>query len=444
VITRLWLRQFKAFEHCDIELRRLTVLLGENNSGKSSLLAALRLMAQTVQSQDQTVPLTLSGVFGDFGSYRDLVHGNHRGRPIKIGLVCTGRNSQTPEQSYFLETEFKYRMQRRETVLRSSQLGYVEGDRQRSLLHVTTSKDSQRLLVESVRGESIPEPARPTLSRGLKMFNFLPRGVLDFYTNESKSPDVNRGRLLIRDSSAQTTRAFNAILWNLRSVEYVGAMRLPPERTYVNSGVSGRKIGADGSGWPSVLALEPPRRRPVRAIIGKWMREAGIAESVSVSWLTDRHYEIVVTNPSTGETENIADVGQGTSQVLPVIVGAARLGRGDIFIVEEPEIHLHPRAQAALGDFFADLTGRGVQSLVETHSEYLLLRLQQKIASGELDPAAVVFYYVYSDRGAKTVTKLTLDENASFGDQLVGGFFPQRIEEARKLVQARGKRPTAT
>jgi len=244
------------------------------------------------------------------------------------------------------------------------------------------------------------------------------------------------------DGNRRIRHAFDDALRSLRSVEYLGAMRRAPERTYVNTGVAGRNIGADGAGWPSMLALESPRRRVIGNAITHWTQSAGIADRVTVSWLTDRHYEIVVTNSVTGETENIADVGQGTSQVLPVIVGGSRLRSGDIFIVEEPEIHLHPRAQAALGDFFSELVGAGVQSIVETHSEYLLLRLQQSIASGAIDPASIVFYYVRATPSAKEVDKLTLDSSASFRDQLPGGFFPQRVEEARALARARGTRTT--
>jgi predicted ATPase len=435
------MRHFKAFDFCDLELRPLTVFLGENNSGKSSILASIRLLAQTIQGPDQTIPLALSGAFGDFGSYKDIVHGNHRGRPVVLGLAFTGYlPARRSMQSYF-EAEFKHRAQTRDTIIRSSELGNFIDGRRVQLVRVSTSKASTgRILLEQIEGRRIVESARATVSRDVRMYNFLPRLLAIYSAQRSRSADVNAARVFIADASGRARAAFDDALRILRSVEYLAAMRRPPERTYVNTGVIGRKIGADGSGWPSVLALESPRRRTVGHAITEWMRDAGIAESVSVAWLTDRHYEIVVTNPATGETENIADVGQGTSQVLPVLVGGSRLQRGDVFIVEEPEIHLHPRAQAALGDFFTGLVQDGVQSIVETHSEYFLLRLQQKVAAGEIEPNQICFYYVRTVGGSKEVAKLVLDETASFRDQLPGGFFPQRVDEARKLAMTRGKR----
>ena len=220
-------------------------------------------------------------------------------------------------------------------------------------------------------------------------------------------------------------------------------MRRAPERTYVNTGVASRRIGADGSAWPTMIASGSPQRKRELDAASNWLSAAGIARSVTVSWIGDRHYEIVVTNPVTGEPENIADVGQGTSQVLPVIIAGLRLRPDDTLIVEEPEIHLHPRAQAALGDYFANLCNRGVQALVETHSEYFIVRLQQQIASGQLDPEHVMLYYVYSEPDGKKIKPVTLDDTASFRDQIPGGFFPQRIDEARKLIEARGRAGTA-
>jgi len=65
------------------------------------------------------------------------------------------------------------------------------------------------------------------------------------------------------------------------------------------------------------------------------------------------------------------------------------------------------------------------------------VRLQQQIASGQLDPEHVMLYYVYSEPDGKKIKPVTLDDTASFRDQIPGGFFPQRIDEARKLIEAR-------
>lgn len=80
MLEKLQLTDCKAFHELVVNLRPLTVLLGPNNSGKSSIIAPIRLLAQTATSADPRVPLLLDGPLGDFGTYRDLVYGNHRAR----------------------------------------------------------------------------------------------------------------------------------------------------------------------------------------------------------------------------------------------------------------------------------------------------------------------------------------------------------------------------
>ncbi len=169
------------------------------------------------------------------------------------------------------------------------------------------------------------------------------------------------------------------------------------------------------------------------------MKQAGIASDLRVEPLSDRHYEIRVQHPVTEEYQNLADVGYGNSQILPVLVGGFNLRPGATYLVEEPEIHLHPRAQAELGDFFLDLYRRGVQSVVETHSEHLILRLQQHVASQSIPPDKIGFYYVYAQGKKKGVAPLKLDSLGRFTEPWPEGFFPERLEEAKKLSKLRFK-----
>ena len=356
----------------------MTVFVGEKNSGKSSILAMLRssrLKLFKVKTRRSLLRLMLP--------LATSVH-------TKILFTATSGRVQlcwhwtswihlrdVAVEEFYFDTEFKHRVRLRQTVLRWVELGEVGADSYEPLLSITTSPDSGRPTVEAIGNTDIAESARATISRTIRMFNFLPR-IVELGLAPSRSTDVKDAQALIGEHVTDIRRAYNAAVRTLQHVEYLGAMRKPPERTYVNTGVVGRRIGADGSGWPSVLALESSRRRSLGQDTTSWMRHAGIADSVSVSWLTDRHYEIVVTNPNTGEKENIADVGQGTSQVLPVIVGGSRLARDDVYIVEEPEIHLHPRRRPHW-EISSVTWSRGVQCLLETHSEYLLLRLQQKM-----------------------------------------------------------------
>ncbi|MBY4383858.1 ATP-binding protein [Rhodococcus fascians] len=398
------LRDFKAFHFAEIELRPLTVFVGENNSGKSSITAAIKLLAQTIQNPDSTIPALFSGPFGDYGSYRDIVHNNHRARPFEISITVPSRGTldlrsarrRTAGSDVCLRSEFKYRTGRRETVLQSSTLS-VDG---RSIIGMERKKDADRPSVTMLDGKPVLADDRTALRGFLMTRNFIPRLRPYAVSEESTSAELYR---TIRKLDRLIRVSANSIDSALASVESIGSMRVVPERTFVHSGVRNRRIGSAGENWGTLLALGMSARSKDSYVdkVSAWLRSSGIAESIEVSWLSDRHFEILIQHPITREKENVFDVGRGTSHVLPVILGGYRLPRGSTYLVEEPESHLHPRAQAALGDFFADLIEQDVQAIVETHSEYLLMRLQQHVAAGRIDPSSISIYYVNAEPDGK-------------------------------------------
>jgi predicted ATPase len=78
-----------------------------------------------------------------------------------------------------------------------------------------------------------------------------------------------------------------------------------------------------------------------------------------------------------------------------------------------------------------------VQSLVETHSEYLVVRLQTLIAERRIKPEDVAVYWVEVTSGGKEIRQLEINERGAFVDDWPRGFFPERLKEAKRLVQAR-------
>lgn len=437
MFRRIELEDFKAFHHLSIRVAPLTLLVGENNSGKSSVLAALKLLAQTLESEDKRIPLVLNGPYGDFGAFRDVVHGHHRGRPMRVGVTVDGLQSGSSPSSrptFAIDLEFKHRMKRRETILRSVRMKRNG----RPLLAVAAPIEGGSHLLTEIRGWTVPDSARSVTRReSLRMTNYLPRLVEQHLDRPTESATILEVRERVADARSAARNAYRALGQTLQNVTFLGAMRSPPERTYVHSGVAGRGVRPDGSGWANVLALDEGKRRPESEIVQAWVRNAGIAERIGVEWISDRHYEITVSHPESGEVSNVADVGQGTSQVLPVLVAASQLRSRETFVVEEPEIHLHPRAQAALADVFVELALNGNQCFVETHSEYLILRVQQAVAHGRLSPSDVIIHYVGAMGEEKVVTPVSLDSNGVLEDVLPNGFFPQRLEEARRLASLR-------
>jgi hypothetical protein len=383
-----------------------------------------------MQSVDSDVPLLL----GEFGTFRDIAFRNISRRVVGMTLGFVGGKRRSS-----VKVNFKYRGQRREIILRD--LAICDG-RGRNLLRTVYSRDSERQTVESIAGID-QELVRSLLKNPIRLFHFLPaimqiRWELDRLGGEKKIGFSYLRSLHTIDDTSRLARRL------LTSLQYLGPFREVPLRVYPFSGERPSLLEPTGRGATDILVADyfrrGTRKRQLTNTVRDWLCKAGVAKDLSIRALSDRHYEIRVQHPRTGEYESLADVGYGISQVLPVVVAGYSLDPGELFIVEQPELHLHPRAQAELGDFFLELYRRKVQCIVETHSEHLIMRLQRHVASGRIVPEELTVNYVAAGNLAKEVTKLPLNRDGIFERNWPEGFFEERLEEALELARAPLKR----
>jgi len=439
MITRITTKNFKAFENLKIDLKPITILIGPNNSGKSSILSAVRLLAQTAESFDSSVPLLLNGAFGDFGTYKDLIYENNRARKLELGITF---EPILPREykSISIDVSFKYRTGRREIILNSIYLKSDGNDQ----LKTEYSLESEKQLINKVGHVEIPTVYKSRISQYMRIQNFIPQRVFIPFSRESKlrnllDPDIEKIYRTINRISYEINHEFALI-------DYVGAMRLPPERTFLFSGANRTRVGANGQFAANILAIDSAKggqkSKNILPNVKSWLSASGIASDIKIEQISDRHYEIKIQHPKSQEYQNYADVGFGSSQILPVLVSGFNMRQGGIFIVEQPEIHLHPQAQAELGDFFSGLLKKNVQSIIETHSEHLILRLQQHVLDGIIKPEDISFLYIYAPKDKKTIFQISLDNNGKFTKEWPEGFFPERLKEAQKIAQKRYNKNT--
>ncbi|PKB72122.1 MAG: hypothetical protein BZY87_01955 [SAR202 cluster bacterium Io17-Chloro-G6] len=390
MITRLYFENFRAFEKLEINLSQINLFFGPNNSGKSALLSALGLLSQTVDSIDPEIPFLLNGKYEELGTFEDLVFQNKVDKKIKIGLEVIGlketvfRPSSSRSRGYqivendmpaaYMEVTLGYRKQRHEVTLEAMEF---RSPSDQLLLRTRRVNRSGRQVVDSMDDSYSITPGEA--SRALDMHHFLPFIGVNVGNRSSRSNALSRRIRYL-------TMGINEILTN---IEFVGPFRQYPQRTYLSSGESPSTVGKHGERAIDILVADSRRRGSKRlgiaSAVSEWLLTAEIAREIEIKTLTDRHFEARMRHFATGESENLADIGFGCSQVLPLLVAGYNLGPGSTFVVQQPEIHLHPRAQAELGTFLCSLAQRGIQVFVETHSEHLLLRLQSHVAAGDLE-----------------------------------------------------------
>ena len=165
------------------------------------------------------------------------------------------------------------------------------------------------------------------------------------------------------------------------------------------------------------------------------------------------YYQIVLQESNSTEERNIMDVGYGISQVLPIVIQFAeatidekalrRNSDNEFFVIEQPELHLHPAAQAKLANLFvrALLNGKALHRriLIETHSEHLIRALQVMIADPNcfINNKMVKIYYVDKDgEGESYIKEMEITEEGQFVEEWPSGFFDKSFELSRALLKA--------
>lgn len=163
-----------------------------------------------------------------------------------------------------------------------------------------------------------------------------------------------------------------------------------------------------------------------REDVNEWLEAFEIGSELRVDRIGPELLEAHVER--NGARRYLSDLGSGSAQLLPLILSVGMRPPARAYI-EEPEANLHPDLQARLADLMVKLTERGTQVIVETHSEYLVRRLQYLVARGECpsDRASVTYLNArdIDEKGSPDIRHITIDQDGQLSEPFGPGFFDQ-------------------
>jgi hypothetical protein len=228
-------------------------------------------------------------------------------------------------------------------------------------------------------------------------------------------------------------RADGALRELANRIVYLGPFRQSPDRLVLLTGERFTDVGTAGENTIALLA----RSELLRNQVNTWLERLDIPYALAIDPLeTTREMlgDVIVAGLQERESKtavSIRDVGFGVSQVLPVVVQSVAAD-GRLVAIEQPELHLHPRLQAQLGDLFCERANAGTSFLLETHSEHLILRLLRLVREGNLAPEKLAVVYVDRDEDYSSILhRLRVAADGEFVDRWPRGFFPERRDELR-------------
>jgi len=439
-ITKIRLKNFKCFaDSGEIDIAPLTVIFGRNNSGKSSILQSLLLLRQTIDSPEYGPRVNLRGPLYPAGSFADIIH-QHRSKQRL--MLCFGLEGAKGEALGEIEMEFQSDEPRAPVLSRLA----------------IRSRAAQTLEIGRGRGAGGPYSLHiGGRNLGLEKsanFRFPVNQFLPLIGGEPRrrgrpSPERERSRAV----ASEMLLALEGILHGLRAM---GAFRRQPERRYEFQGRLPEVVDAVGEHVVNALIDDATRRRGRGELLKSVNRRLKLVGQVRLLPLrriskAARIFEIRLKDLDSGRWANFADVGFGIGQAFPVLVEGLRTPPGGLFLVQEPEIHLHPDAQLAMADFLVDLVRSGRRVIAETHSEHLLLRLRRLMIGGARDgrftrplkPEQVSLIHVSkAPDGTSTTQRLELDELAQIKNWPVG-FMEEATEERLAIMKAIGEQAEA-
>ncbi|QCR52745.1 hypothetical protein C1N80_03565 [Brachybacterium sp. SGAir0954] len=219
----------------------------------------------------------------------------------------------------------------------------------------------------------------------------------------------------------------------LHGISYLGPLRSLPLRTYRMSAEPPSEVGVAGESAPELLFRE--RGLESKDEVDSWLNRLGYGR-LEFEAIGSEYFQAKLHTPS-GLKVNLADTGVGLSQVIPLLTQGVVAPAGATIISQQPEIHLNPAQQSILADFLINRSKSGVRTVVETHSEHLLMRVRRRIAEGELSAEDVNVYFVESKDGQTSLRKIVVGEYGEVDrNEWPNGFFEDQLQEAFSLAAA--------
>ncbi|MCJ0874691.1 DUF3696 domain-containing protein [Streptomyces sp. AP-93] len=396
-----------------MELGKITVVLGRNNSGKSAVVRALPLLSVGIRG-DSPYPLDLDLIQGVTPSFADLIHGSSPHGRIHMG----------------------------------ASFGIEGGNVISATAEVQNIANQGMQLVSSLEISCGPEVANLSWVPGVDAYSPEKRT----YLVDGQERKVGFRGLLPDpadwpDSVGGVRGVTKIIREEFDEIRYLGLFRKSPERFFRSPARALGSVGYRGERALGILAADETYGRGrigrevndlLAGILPGWHLEVtDVGSGMYIPKLRSlRDTDLVV---------HIDDVGTGVVQFLPIVIQRAvdRVeppAKPVIEIVEEPELHLHPSAHAAIADLYVDAVQESeVRFLVETHSENFLLRLRRRVAEQKLRPEDVKIYFVEQVEGSATLRKIEVDALGNL-DYWPRGVFAEDFEEVRALADAQANR----
>ena len=452
MIRELKLSNFRLFDdEVTVRFRPITVLIGRNNAGKSSVINFL-LMLQQSRNDSAAEFLNPEGERVKLGSFKSLKNSVSEKKFLHFELDIHTSKLPMDKLSEPIEAtperiDKRAHSDERERGPKPDQRTEIRPEPQVNFT-VTASVPYNKARAGNLRtevksnGEFQSERKEKIKKTSLSFINEITRENKMF--GEERLP--RKKSLSIKAISKKISEIrkdlyehiyLSALVREIASIKHISPTRVSFRRVIELATPPDDSVGQNGEyAIPHLQRLmgKPDERSDILSAYLESLVDVEKLEFKGQNIGALRHVTALATNSKTKARSYLSEFGFGVSQVIPVLVQGVLMDPYTQMMVEEPEAQLHPTAQLELGSYFADLwKKRKVGSIIETHSGNILLRLRRLIAKGDLKPEDVSVAFFDNEEGKPIVKNLDIDSDGRLQKGLPMEFFGADVLEALDL-----------
>ena len=477
---RISINNFKSIEDLvKYELKPLTIISGVNSSGKSSFFQLLLLLKQTIERNSADEQLYLSGELYNVRNFSDILSGKKTENKLRVELEFSKEedlkaNSEKRISIFDSFEDFKvsvgllYDLIDGKIIISEFTAKYLlpEGDKKEQFLKCS-SKYVEGKFVFSIEANNYLFGKELSLSKPITVDKIFYSSIYPSYYELSKteiepSPNSENPEIFqnilekiflkldgIKDLVDSTFKSFN----------YIGPIRQEPRDDY-SLRDEHKSVGIDGSFVSQVL--ENNSKTPIEFFkptfndsgeVSFAKIESTLLEAVKY-WMcnifkigTDIYVEktndvyVIYLVGEKGIKTTIKHVGFGISQLLPIIVEGLLMKNNSTLILEQPEIHLHPKIQSLIFDFLHSLILHGKKIIIETHSDHFITRMRRRVAEDMQNRLAdnVNLTFIETLKGKVLFRSIDVDDLGAI-EYFPENFIDQTSSELKAILNAQIKK----
>lgn len=458
-VNNLTIENFKKFNNISIDLSSpLTFLLGPNSSGKSSIAKSLLAFKQTASNSNEHDVFSAQGDSIDLGIYKNYIYEHDIQKNLKFNFSTVRNSKYGTSNNMSISIEYCHNPANQQTKIVRLEI-YENGSK---IIELTKKKTRENYLLkcseEFLKDFTKSRTAFKVINKqntdkfirsALKGFSAEISGKYNIELTDSINIFGNEEYFLhLSICSFISGNISNLLNYFDKSFFYLGPIRQSPSRSYSRTSHLA-SVGINGNNTPSVLANLQTISQSERSKnkintnklnqLNRWIEL--ILPGCSIKAITME--ELVKLEISDKKnSDNISDVGFGVSQILPILVQLAVMSDEELLLIEQPELHLHPRAQSKFGEILVDAIKSGRRIIIETHSEHILRSIQLAISNKtakihtthKLDKNQVKIIYLQSNKDAP-IKIMDINDYGEFIDEWPTGFFDESYNNSLKIIK---------